>query len=79
MQIVGATPTGSGVKIHTFPTPFIEAPWVVYSAQCHDISTSTYIAYVDSITRSGFRYTVKSHDNVDRIEGVRYIATGRWK
>lgn len=79
MQIIGTTLTGTGIKTHTFPTPFIETPLVVYSAQCYDVSASTYIAYVGEINKSEFKYIVKGQDNGARIEGVRYIATGRWK
>lgn len=79
MQITGTTTTGAGVKVHHFPTPFIETPFVVYSAQCYDITASTYIGYVDRVTKTGFNYVVKGLDDSARTEGVRYIATGKWK
>ena len=79
MEITGDTHTGTGVKTYTFPIPFIEVPKVVYSAQCFDISSQTYIAYVGNILRTGFKFIVKGHDNTTRSEGVHYTATGRWK
>lgn len=79
MTIAGTAPTGNGLKNHTFPVSFIETPYVVYSAQCHDISTATYIGYVDTISNTGFRYIVKGINNEPRVEGVRYTATGKWK
>lgn len=82
MEIKGVAPAIAGnfnPKVYTFPSPFIDIPIVINSAVCFDIATSTYIGYVDTITKNSFRYVVKSSTGEAKLEGINYIATGKWK
>lgn len=80
MVIFGVTQsTDTNPKVHIFPVQFKTPPLVQYSATCYNLTSSTYIGYVDSITNNSFRFVVRDIKDGPKNEGVTYIATGKWK